>query len=58
MAECKDCDEGNYCPPCWDRVLAEHAWMANAVKGQAGLGTYAQQMQDAGRGHLLREDER
>lgn len=55
-----DPDSDIGCPTChawFQEQLAEHAWMANANRGVAGM-TYAEQMIDAGRGHLLREDER
>lgn len=40
-----------------DRVPDEFAWMAETQRKQAkaALGTYREQMRDAGRGHLLRE---
>jgi len=54
-----DSDEG--CPACMTyarEMLAEYAWMGHATAATAALDmTYAEQMRDAGRGHLLRGDE-
>lgn len=54
-------DTGVYeCPACAAeeaREMERYRRQYEAEKGSRGLGTYAEQMRDAGRGHLLRGDE-
>lgn len=55
-----NCDLDSPCsyPPCVqarEREAAYYEALYRAARPAAGLGSFAEQMRDAGRGHLLRE---
>lgn len=52
-----ECDEGLYCERHYREAADEHAWMGEAVRNgyrQLTDEELAQDLRDAGRGHLVR----